>query len=172
MTALRVLVAYSGRNRSTAEIASWIGEALRDKGLEADITAAGMAEDLDLTPYDAVVLGSAVYAGRWRRDAARFARRHRRRLRRVPVWLFSSGPVDTSGREREIPPPPRVAWLARSLGAVEHRTFGGRLTDGAVGALAGRLLGEGMGGDFRSQQEVRDWGGGIAARFRSAREQV
>lgn len=168
MTPLRVLVAYSSRNRSTAEIASWIGEALRDKGLETDIAAA--EEVPDVTPYDTVVLGSAVYAGRWRSDARRFVRRHRRRLLRLPVWLFSSGPHDTAARGEEIPPPPRMARLAAELRAQEHRMFGGRLTDGVGGAVAGQLLKEGMGGDFRAQQEVRDWGGDIAARLRAERD--
>ncbi|QPP07724.1 flavodoxin [Streptomyces bathyalis] len=170
MSLLRVLVAYSSRNRSTAEIAAWIGETLRDRGLEADITAAEKAHDV--TRYDAVVLGSAVYAGRWRRDAKRFAALHRRQLLRMPVWLFSSGRRDTSGREEPIPPPRRVARIARRLGAEEHRTFGGRLTDGARGVLAGQLLGEGPGGDFRDQQEVSAWGGDIAARLRSERARV
>ncbi|SCK16087.1 flavodoxin domain-containing protein [Streptomyces sp. WMMB 322] len=170
MTLLRVLVAYSSRNRSTAGIAAWIGETLRDKGLEADVTAAEKAHDI--SRYDAVVLGSAVYAGRWRSDATRFARLHRHQLRRMPLWLFSSGRRNTSRRRERIPPPPSVARIARRLGAEEHRTFGGRLTDGAGGALAGRLLGEGPGGDLRDQQEVSAWGGGIAARLRSERAGV
>jgi menaquinone-dependent protoporphyrinogen oxidase len=124
----------------------------------------------EAAPYDAVVLGSAVYAGRWRRDAERFGLRHRDRLLRVPVWLFSSGPVDTPGREEEIPPPPRVARLAHGLGARGHRTFGGRLTDGPVGFLTGRLLKEGTGGEFRDQQEVREWAGDIATRLRAERD--
>lgn len=170
MDPLRVLVAYSSKNRSTADIATWIGEALRDKGLEADIAAT--EEVADLTPYDAVVLGSAVYFGRWRRGANRFARQHRHRLLRIPLWLFSSGPLNPSAGKEELPPPPQVARLARRLGAEEHRTFGGRLTEGARGILTGQMFKEGMGGDFRNQQDVREWGGDIAAQLRSDREQI
>ena len=170
MTPLRVLVAYSSRNRSTAEIAAWIGETLRDRGLEADLAPADKAHDV--TRYDAVVLGSAVYAGRWRRDAIPFARLHRQRLRRMPVWLFSSVRRHTPGAEERTPPPPRVVRIARRLGAEEHRTFGGRVTDGAWGVLAGRMLGEGPGADFRDQQEVSAWGAEIAARLRSEQARV
>lgn len=170
MSALRVLVTYSSKNRSTAEIASWIGEALRDQGLLADVAAT--EEVQDVTRYDAVVLGSAVYIGRWRRGASRFAHHHRHRLDRVPVWLFSSGPLDTSATEGELPAPPQVARLAKRLGAEEHRTFGGRLTDGASGMLAGQMLKEEMGGDFRNQQQVRAWGADIAARLRSEKEPI
>lgn len=168
MVLLRVLIAYSSKNRSTAEIASWIGRGVRDQGVEADVTPAEKAHDL--ARYDAVVLGSAVYIGRWRRGASRFVHRHRHRLGRLPVWLFSSGPLDASAKEGEVPPPPQVARLAKKLGAEEHRTFGGRLTDGASGFLAGQMLKEDMGGDFRDQQEVRAWGREIAARLLSERE--
>src|SRR5690606_8499258 len=47
----------------------------------------------DLRQYDAVVLGSAVYAGQWRKEAAEFLSRNERRLMERPVWLFSSGPT-------------------------------------------------------------------------------
>ncbi|MFC4495675.1 flavodoxin domain-containing protein [Streptomyces ovatisporus] len=170
MASLRVLVAYSSKNQSTAEIASWIGAGLREQGLRADVAA---TEDVtDLSHYDAVVLGSAVYVGRWRRSATSFARRHHHRLLRVPVWLFSSGPLDPSATEGELPPTPGVARLAKRLGAEEHRTFGGRLTDGAGGFLAGQMLREKMGGDFRNQQEVRAWSGDIASRLVSEREPI
>ncbi|SCK11378.1 menaquinone-dependent protoporphyrinogen oxidase [Streptomyces sp. WMMB 714] len=170
MASPRVLVAYSSRNRSTSEIASWIGAGMRDRGLHPDISA---AEDVkDLSPYDAVVLGSALYVGRWRRGANSFARRHHHELVRVPVWLFSSGPLDLSAARSELPPPPQVARLAKRLGAEEHRTFGGRLTDGATGFLAGQMLKERMGGDFRNQQEIRAWGREIAAALLAARERI
>jgi hypothetical protein len=44
-------------------------------------------------PYDAVVLGSAVYAGHWLKPARALADRCAAALRARPVWLFSSGPV-------------------------------------------------------------------------------
>jgi menaquinone-dependent protoporphyrinogen oxidase len=47
----------------------------------------------DLTPYDAVVLGSAVYIGKWRKEAAQFLQNNEQALAERPVWLFSSGPT-------------------------------------------------------------------------------
>jgi menaquinone-dependent protoporphyrinogen oxidase len=40
-----------------------------------------------------VVLGSAVYIFRWRREAVRFVKAKERQLSRLPVWIFSSGPT-------------------------------------------------------------------------------
>ena len=68
----------------------------------------------DLEGYDAVVLGSAVYGGRWRRDARRLLRRLPRSLGRRPLWLFSSGPVG----ESEADPADRwqhPSWVREAL---------------------------------------------------------
>ncbi len=88
---LRVLVAYATKYGATAEIAERIGQTLREADLPADVRPA--QEVADLTPYGAVVLGSAVYIGRWRKEAAEFLQVHEDALAQRPVWLFSSGPT-------------------------------------------------------------------------------
>jgi menaquinone-dependent protoporphyrinogen oxidase len=40
-----------------------------------------------------VVLGSAVYIGRWRKEAAKFLKANEEVLAEQRVWLFSSGPT-------------------------------------------------------------------------------
>jgi menaquinone-dependent protoporphyrinogen oxidase len=64
----QVLVAYATKHGATAEIAERIGQVLREADLQADVLPAERVSDL--TPYRAVVLGSAVYAGQWREEAA------------------------------------------------------------------------------------------------------
>lgn len=71
----RILVAYGTKYGATAEIAERIGAALRDAGADAEVPRAREVRSLD--GYDAVVLGSAVYMARWRRDALRLLRRLR-----------------------------------------------------------------------------------------------
>jgi menaquinone-dependent protoporphyrinogen oxidase len=87
----RVLVAYGSKYGATAEIAEKIGEVLGQEGVPAGVMSAG--EVGNLSPYRAVVLGSAVYIGRWRKEAARFLKANVKRLAELPVWLFSSGPT-------------------------------------------------------------------------------
>jgi menaquinone-dependent protoporphyrinogen oxidase len=157
----RVLVAYGTKNGSTAEMAEWIGESLRQSGLETDVRSA--AEVGDPGSYDVVVLGGGLYAGRWQRDAVRFAHRHRKALAHRPVWLFSSGPLDSSASERDIPPARGVARIATRLDAREHVTFGGRLQEGARGLIARQIVKSGRGGDFRDPERIRAWARGIAA---------
>jgi menaquinone-dependent protoporphyrinogen oxidase len=47
----------------------------------------------DLSPYAAVVLGSAVYIGRWRKEAVKFLEENEKTLAERDVWLFSTGPT-------------------------------------------------------------------------------
>jgi menaquinone-dependent protoporphyrinogen oxidase len=127
----RVLVAYGSKYGSTAEIAETIGTTLRVAGLEVDVRRAREVRSIE--PYRAVVLGSAVYMARWRRDAMRLLRR-RRELREREVWLFSSGPVGEgkNGPEQERwTTPKRVEQLAAAIGAREHVVFGGRVAEDA-----------------------------------------
>ena len=83
--------------------------------------------------YEAVVLGSALYSAHWQRDANRFVKRHLAALQQVPVWLFSSGPLDRSADFDDIPLTEHVEPEVAPIGARGHRTFGGRLLGGNAG---------------------------------------
>lgn len=160
VTEPHVLVAYGTRNGGTAEIARWIGETLRGVGIDADVVPASAVADLG--GYTAVVLGSGVYQGRWLRSAVRFERRHRAALVGLPVWLFSSGPLDASTLGEDIPPVPGAVRIADRVDARTHATFGGRLAEGARGFTARVLLGQGREGDFRDRDRIQAWALGIA----------
>ncbi|MGK5446713.1 flavodoxin domain-containing protein [Streptomyces radiopugnans] len=169
MTPPHVLVAHGSKNGSTAEIAEWIGQDLRESGLTADVLPAAEAASLDrLDAYDAVLLGSGLYAGRWVREATRFARRHRHALARLPVWLFSSGPLDSSAEERDIPPAPGAARVAALVDARGHTAFGGRLGEDARGFIARQIVKQGKGGDFRDREHIRRWTRSVAAELTRA----
>ncbi|MGW7520117.1 flavodoxin domain-containing protein [Streptomyces sp. NPDC054796] len=161
-----VLVAYGSKHGSTAEIAQWVADALSAHGHEVTVRPADEVRSLD--GYDGVVLGSALYAGRWHRGARRFARQYRADLAVLPVWLFSSGPLDGSAAERDIPATRQVQRIAARLGAREHVTFGGRLTAEAGGRLARRVVADGKGGDFRDPQHVKRWAAGVALELNPA----
>ena len=88
---IQVLVAYATKYGATAEIAERIGQVLRQAGLRPDVLPVNRVSDL--TPYKAVVLGSAVYIGQWQKGAATFLKANEKALAERPVWLFSSGPT-------------------------------------------------------------------------------
>ncbi len=87
----KVLVAYGSKHGMTAEIAEFIGKIIRESGFTVDVQPAAQAGDP--AGYRAVVLGSGIYAGFWRRPAAKYLKSHAGELARRPVWLFSSGPT-------------------------------------------------------------------------------
>lgn len=157
----RVLVAYASKHGSTAEIAATISARLRAHGLHADTRFVDTV--VSLSGYDAVVLGSAVYADNWRREALRFAAHFRDDLARRPVWLFSSGPLDHSADDGSPAPVGGLAGLSRLLGAREHAVFGGHLDEGASGLGERRMLRSGHGGDFRDFARIEAWADDIAA---------
>ncbi|MCX4999984.1 flavodoxin domain-containing protein [Streptomyces longwoodensis] len=156
-----VLVAYGTTNGSTAGIAEAVADVLRKEGLTVRTAPAVTVNDL--TEFDAVVVGGALYAGRWHKDARRFVRHHRRALQERPVWLFSSGPLDPSASERDIPPAPGVRRIMLRLDARDHVTFGGCLEEGAEGRMARMILRSGKGGDFRDFARIADWAKQVAA---------
>lgn len=87
----KVLVIYASKYGATREIAERIGAVLHQAGLNPDVRPVN--GPVDLTSYRAVVLGSAVYIGKWQKEAEVFIKANEKNLAAQPVWLFSSGPT-------------------------------------------------------------------------------
>jgi menaquinone-dependent protoporphyrinogen oxidase len=121
----KVLVTAATRHQATAEIAEAIAAGLRERGIDAELRPLRDVTALD--GYDAAVIGSAVYMGRWLAEARRFAQIHASELSSMPVWLFSSGPLGAP--THPIPPGEAadIPVLSRLTRANGHRTFPGRL---------------------------------------------
>ena len=86
-----LLVAYATKHGSTHEVADAVAVRLRERGLEAEVRSArGVAT---LAPYDGVVIGGALYMGRWHSDARRFLSHHRDELAVLPLAVFAMGPL-------------------------------------------------------------------------------
>jgi menaquinone-dependent protoporphyrinogen oxidase len=92
-----ILVAYATKHGSTREVAEALADHLRAEGLEVEVQPA--REVADLKPFDGVVLGGALYFGRWHKDAVRFLERHADALETVPVAIFAMGPRTTEAKD-------------------------------------------------------------------------
>ncbi len=159
MSSARVLVAYASRMGGTAGIAEAIGQTLRRFGHHVDVVDAG--DVTDTTPYDAVVVGSAIYLGRWRPEAVAVLRGLAAGDDPVPVWLFQSGPIGPD-KDRQQPTPRPVARLARKLGNAVPMTFAGRLErHTARGVLAHWMARSRLSGDSRDWAAIKQWAVGI-----------
>jgi menaquinone-dependent protoporphyrinogen oxidase len=163
---MRVLVTYATRHESTAQIAEAIGHVLSTSeatsAVDVDVLPLENVDDLNVDDYDAVVLGSAIYEGRWLRSARLFVRANAEELARRPVWFFSSGPIgepavpDTDVRE--------VAALAELVQARGHQIFAGhlRLADLALVERAAVRLVHAAEGDYRDFDSIRAWAADVA----------
>lgn len=159
-----VLVAYASKHGSTGEIAAAIAERLNARGLQASCVPADQVDDL--APYDAVIVGSAVYAGRWRAEARHFLRHFRRELAHRPFWMFSSGPVgDPAGDNPKWLEPSGIVKRAEALGVRGHTVFGGSVPDDPHGMML-RAMAQNTPPEFRDRRDwdaIGDWAESVAA---------
>jgi len=82
----RVLVAYDSKHGSTADIAEKIGDVLCENGFRVDMRPALKVEDI--SPYDAIVIGSPLYYATFLPGALKFLERHRNILAVKKAALF------------------------------------------------------------------------------------
>ncbi len=162
---MRVLVVYGTKMGGTHGLAEMVADTLRDEGMEVVVAPAD--EIRNVTNFDAVIVGGALYAFRWHKDARRFVRRHRAELATMPVWLFSSGPLDDSASEEEIDPVRGVAAIMERIHARGHVTFGGRMPADATGFPAAMMARDNA-GDWRDADQVADWAREVAAELRAS----
>lgn len=162
---MRVLVTWGSKRGGTEGIARAIGKTLEQEGL--DVCVVPPKEALR-SRFDAAIIGGALYANRWPKDVRRFVARRERELLRVPVWFFSSGPLDCSADETNIAPPKQVEILMERVGAQSHVTFGGKLDENARGFPASAMA-KTRAGDFRNLDRVRAWARELAHAMPEAR---
>lgn len=156
-----ILVAYASKHGATEGIARFLAERLQASGYEAQAQPA--AEVTDVGSPEAVVLGSALYAGSWLKEGVEFADRHSAALSGVPVWLFSSGPLGEEVEDEEQQP---RQWpeLQEALSPREHRVFFGALDRSKLG-FAERMMVKAVkapDGDFRDWDALGAWADEIA----------
>lgn len=85
-----ILVAYATKHGSTREVAEAVAETLQEHGLAVETLPA--ARVVDVSPYAGVVVGGALYLGRWHPDAVEFLEQHRHALATLPLAVFGMGP--------------------------------------------------------------------------------
>ena len=141
-----------------------VSRAIREDGHIVDCRPADGVKNLG--PYDAIILGSAVYMKRWRGDAKHFLRKHSKELSELSFWVFSSGPVGdpTKAADPSWYEPPRVIERAEALGLKGHTVFGGCLPQDPKGPVE-RAMVENTPPEFRDRRdwdEIRQWAHQVA----------
>ncbi|MFO7948496.1 MAG: flavodoxin domain-containing protein [Armatimonadota bacterium] len=164
---MRVLVAYETGHGSTEDTAEEIGEVMRQAGAEVEVERCRKIEDVD--GYDAYVLGSPIWAGKWLRPARAFIKKNKESLADRPTAIFmaSGVAIDDDGRKMVVD-----RWLPGILSELSP------VEPVAIGNFAGVLnfpkyniptrlmmmaISKFSGGptsgvhDFRDMEVIRDW---------------
>ncbi len=161
----KVLIAYASKYGGTAEIAGKIGEVLRQEGLQTEVQP--VKQIRDLTSYDAVILGSAVYIGKWRKEAVKFLEANQAKLAERPVWLFSSGPSGEGDPVELLQGwrfPTAQQVIADQIQPRGIAVFHGHVDLGKVNAIEKFMITniKAPVGDFRDWEAITSWAMDIA----------
>jgi len=159
---MKVLVAIGSKYGATREVGSAIADVLRAQGFETDVADA--CDVGSVRYYDAVVIGSAVYGGLWRRDASGLVKDNAVVLRGRDVWMFSVGMTQVTKPDQPLD---EAEGLAVEVGALEHKRFGGRILIDRLN-VGERALIKAINppiGDFRDFEDVREWAEEIALKL-------
>lgn len=161
----KVLVTYATKYGATAEIAARVGQVLSEVGLSTVVEPVDNVGNV--REFDAVVLGSAVYAGQWRKEAAEFLADNEQQLTERPVWLFSSGPTgegDPATLMSGWTFPPAQKAIADRIHPRDIVFFGGKIDTEKLN-FGERLLIKGVKapvGDYRDWQAIEAWAAEVA----------
>ena len=162
-----ILVAYASRAGSTAEVAETVGQVLRAGGAEVDVRPVGHVKILD--GYDAVVLGTAIWAFKPLPEAQRFAAEQQTALANRPVAYFAlceilrnDTPANRERARRFLDP------LRQIKEPVSFAIFAGKRDLSRVNLVLRWLLTKVLKiehGDWRNWEQIRAWATALSPRL-------
>jgi menaquinone-dependent protoporphyrinogen oxidase len=156
-----VWVVVASKYGSSREVAEAIAEELR-RGHEVQVRDAAELENFE--GADVIVLGSAIYGGRWLEPARQLIEDRAGELAARPTWLFSVGPLGEPRKPADAGP----AGISEAMEATKaraHQVFAGKLDRDALSHVE-RLMVRALRapeGDFRDWNAIRAWAQAIAA---------
>jgi menaquinone-dependent protoporphyrinogen oxidase len=169
---MRVLVTAASKHGATDEIAERIGAVLAAHGVDVEVKK--LQEVSGLGGYEAVVLGSGIYLGKWLKEARRFVEDHAAELAQRPTWLFGSGSImgdPPVGDDPNAMGAGLVERLVETTYARELKLFAGKLDMSKLGLAekASVRMAHASEGDYRDWQAIDDWAAAIAHQLQQGR---
>jgi len=157
----KVLVTYASKYGTTGGVADTIGNELCSNGMATDVVLIKNAQNV--SSYQGVVIGSAIYMGKWMSEALDFVKKNKDNLRQVPVAYFlvcMTLSQPTEKKQAEV-----LSYMDPILKAVPQikpigiGTFAGALDYSNLSWLNEKIL-KSKGtpeGDFRDWNAIRAW---------------
>ena len=132
---MKVLVTVASKHGATTGIGEAIAETLRSKGLYVAVIEPQRVESVE--EFDAVIVGSGIYMGRWLAAAREFVEDNAVALGKKPVWLFGSGPIiGTLNAPNDGADAAEGKKLQDLIGAHEAKVFAGEREIGFITSAA------------------------------------
>ena len=157
----KVLVAYGSKYGSTGGVADAIGKELCNRGAAVDVCLVKNVGDLN--PYRGVVVGSAIYMGKWMPEAVDFVQKNRGVLGQIPVVYFlvcmTMRDPTQENRRKVLAYLDPVLKEVPQVKPVEIGTFAGAL-DYSNLSVPNKMIMKVKGapeGDFRQWDVIRAW---------------
>jgi menaquinone-dependent protoporphyrinogen oxidase len=165
----QVLIAYDTIHGSTAEVGDRIGKNLCDQGFRVDLRLAAHVEDI--SEYDAVIVGSAIYRFAWLKDAKAFLQQNQTALAQLPTAYFIVGasmsedtPENREAVKKTFVDPvleefASITPLSIGLfgGAVDFAANDYNFFEWVVLKILGLILGYTEGADWRNWEAIDIW---------------
>ena len=157
----KVLVTYASKYGSTGGVADAIGKELCTKDVAADVVLIKNAGNI--SSYQGVIIGSAIYRGKWMSEAIDFVKKNQEILRQMPVAYFlvcMTLSQPTERKRAEV-----LSYMDPVLKAVPEikpvgiGTFAGAMDYNNLSWLNKKIL-KSKGspeGDFRDWNAIRTW---------------
>jgi menaquinone-dependent protoporphyrinogen oxidase len=157
----KVLVTYASKYGSTGGVADAIGKELCSKDVATDVVL--IKNVSNVSSYQGVVVGSAIYMGKWMSEAVDFVKKNKDILRHVPVAYFLVGMTMREPTEKNRAQ--ALSYMDPILKAVPEiepvgiGTFAGALDYNNLSWLNKTIM-KSKGapeGDFRDWNVIRAW---------------
>ena len=159
-----ILVAYASGSGSTKEVAENVADVLADLG--ARTTVLNVTEVENLEPYEGIVVGSSIRAGRWLAEAAKFVADFRAELREKKVAYFTMCLTmlndEVEGRKRVLAYMEPVLAIDDTITPVGLGLFCGSMNPALKALVPNEVY-----GDHRNWEAIKDWAQEIAPQLMS-----
>lgn len=160
-TTKNAIIIVGSEYGSTYEIADRLCDEFIRKKLP---TVIAYPEDItSLEGYDVIILGSAVYLGKWVKPMRKFVDTFSDELLKKTCYLFSSGPVGKPLKP-EYSKAVSINEIIRKTDAKEHKLFSGKLNKSYL-RMSEKMITTALHikeGDYRNWKEIKSWAKHIA----------
>jgi len=165
-TRRKVLIAYATRAGSTASVAERVAEVLNQKGFVAQAMA--IKEVRDTAPYDAVVLGSSIRAGKLMPEVFRFLDKNKTALEAKPFAAFIVClTMKDSDEKNRATANSYLGPLRLLVKPASEGLFAGAYDPQKLGFIERQIMKmiKAPPGDFRKWDQVEAWATGLVPLF-------